>query len=242
MPQKSACFDVLGTSFSFEKAIETIDSRLGSKLQQVNATPKGLLFSWFYAAQRDFTYVSLNDNYMPIAQVLKSTFKRAAQIVDLPTEAVSDEDVEAVMETIRSLPPRPGLKRCLDGLREVGWEVLAVTNGSKETSLDYYKNANIDLSPDHLLSCDDLQVAKPDVRVYEATNEHLTNLGFGSKGDGDRWFVAAHAWDLIAARRAGFKTAWIAFEEHDPVTPIFGPFDLYADDLADLLEKFKKLG
>lgn len=237
---KSACFDVLGTSFSFEKAIDVIDARLGSKLAQVGATPKGLLFSWFYAAQRDFTYVSMTGHYSPIAQVLKNTFKRAAAIVDLPENQVSDDDVAAVMDMVTKLPPRPGLKKCLDGLREAGWEVLAVTNGGKQTSLNYYKQAGIQLDEDHLLSCDDIQVAKPDVKVYEATNEHLQKMVAGSKGDGDRWFVAAHAWDLIAAKRAGFKTAWLAFEEHNPVTPIFGAFDLYADDMADLLEKLKK--
>jgi len=153
---------------------------------------------------------------------------------------VSDEDVSAVMDTVTKLPPRPGLKKCLDGLREAGWEVLAVTNGGKQTSLNYYKQADIHLDEEHLLSCDDLKVAKPDVKVYEATKEHLFKMGLGSDGDGDRWFVAAHAWDLIAAKKAGFKTAWLALEEHDPVTPIFGAFDLYADSMEDLLEKLKK--
>ncbi|TKA74764.1 hypothetical protein B0A55_03856 [Friedmanniomyces simplex] len=236
---KSACFDVLGTCFDFTPTIDTIRDRLGDKLTAVNVDPKSLFFSWFYAAQRDFTYTSICGSYTPIAKILKLTFKRACMIVDLPADQVSDEDVAAVMDCITKLPPRKALRECFDGLRKAGWDVYAVTNGGKQTSLKYYELANIELDADHLLSCDDIQVAKPDIRVYEAANQHLTSGGVGREGDGERWFVAAHSWDLIAARKAGFKTAWVAHEEFDPVTEVFGGFDLYAKDFGELLEKMK---
>jgi len=238
---KSASFDVLGTCFGFEAAIEAIDNRLGSRLKAIGVDPKTLFFSWFYAAQRDFTYTTVVNTYVPIAQVLKNTLRRACLIVDLPADqAPSDEDVAEVMKAVTSLKPRPGLKACYDGLRTAGWEVLGVTNGGKETSLNYYKQADIALDGSHLLSCDDLQVAKPDFRVYVNTNRHLTTMQL-SEAEGDRWFVAAHAWDLIAARKAGFKTAYLDFEEHDPVEEVFGKFDLYASSMEDLLEKLKAL-
>ena len=238
---KSACFDVLGTCFAFSTAITTISTRLGPKLTPLGIDPKTLFFAWFYAAQRDFTYISLAGSYTPIAQVLKHTLRRACQTVDLPADQVTDDDIAAVMKSITELPAREGLKECYDGLREAGWDVYGVTNGGKEASLKYYSLANITLEPDHLLSCDDIRVAKPDVKVYETANEELTSRGLGQKGDGERWFVAAHSWDLIAARKAGFKTAYLSFEEHDPVTEVFGEFDLYADSMEELLGKLKAL-
>lgn len=144
------------------------------------------------------------------------------------------------MKAVTSLKPRPGLKACYDGLREAGWEVLGVTNGGKETSLNYYKLADVQLDADHLLSCDDIGAAKPDLRVYINAQEDLTTKGLGNTAD-DRWFVAAHAWDLQAARRCGFKTAYLDFEEHEPVSAIFGEFDLYASSMEELLTKMKKL-
>lgn len=258
---KSACFDVLGTCFSFEAAIKAIDTRLGSRLKEINVDPKTLFFSWFYAAQRDFTYTTVVGQYIPIAQVLKHTYvsnfsslrlsltfssslfrlRRACLIVDLPQNRVpTDDDVEAIMHAVTSLEPRPGLKTCFDGLRESGWDVYGVTNGGKQTSLNYYRLANIELDEEHLLSCDDVRAAKPDVRVYENAQRHLNAKGLTAE-DGDRWFVAAHAWDLIAAREANFKTAYLDFEEHDPVTEVFGEFDLYATSMEELLEKMKRL-
>lgn len=238
---KSACFDVIGTCFEFSAPIAAIHDRLGTKLSTAKSDPKTLFFAWFYAAQRDFTYVSLAGAYKPIAEILKSTFKRACLIVDLPASDVSDDDVAAIMKAFKSMGPREGLKECFDGLRSAGWDVYGVTNGGVETSLAYYHNANIELDEQHLLSCDALQVAKPDVKVYERAQDHLTSQGLGSKGDGQRWFVAAHAWDLIAARKAGFKTAYLDFEEHDPVTEVFGEFDLYAGSMEELLEKIQNV-
>lgn len=243
MAPKSASFDVLGTCFAFETAIQTIQARLGPKIpkdRHYPFDPSALFFGWFFAAQRDFTYTSLAGMYTPIAQILKGTFKRACAVADIPLEIVNDSDVAAVMAEMVKLPPRPGLKECYDGLRDAGWDVYGVTNGGKETSLKYYQLAGIELDGEHLLSCDEIQVAKPDPQVYENTHTHLTNRGAGD-GDGERWFIAAHAWDLIGARKAGFKTAYLDFEEHDPCTSVFGKFDLYANSMEELLEKMKAL-
>ncbi|KAJ8107216.1 hypothetical protein OPT61_g9018 [Boeremia exigua] len=238
----SASFDVIGTCFDFHAPIAEIQTRLGPALSNAQVDAKTLFFSWFYAAQRDFTYVSLAGRYKPIAEVLRLTFKRACLIVNVPADAVSDEDVACIVQAFKSMEPREGLKECFDGLREAGWDVYAVTNGGVETSLAYYRNAGIKLDHAHLLSCDDLGVAKPDVRVYERAQDHLTKRGLGEKGDGRRWFVAAHSWDLVAARAAGFKTAYLDFEEHDPVTEVFGEFDIYAGSMRELLQKLKEVG
>lgn len=239
---KSASFDVIGTCFGFEGVINAIATQIGPKLSTINVDPKSFFFSWFYAAQRDFTYVSMAGSYQPIAQVLKSTFKRACLVVDLPAGEISDGDVTAVMKAFAvAMPAREGLKGCYDGLREGGWDIYAVTNGGVKTSLTYYEAAGVELDEQHLLSCDELKIAKPDVKVYENLHKHLTSRGLGEEIDGDRWFVAAHAWDLIAARKAGFKTAYLDYEEHDPVTDVFGKFDLYATSMLDLLAQMKKL-
>lgn len=237
---KSVSFDVIGTCFSFDGAIAAIESRIGTHLAEIKVDPKTLCYQWFFAAQRDFTYTSMADAYTPIAQILRNTFKRACYVVDLAPANITDDDVAAIMAEVTRLQPRPGLKTCCDGLRAAGWDVYGVTNGGKQTSLNYYQLADIDLDADHLLSCDDIRVAKPDARVYATAHAHFDARGLG-RGEGDRWFVAAHAWDLLAARKAGFRTAYLTFEEHDPVTSVFGEFDLYADSMQELLEKLTQL-
>ncbi|KAH8723716.1 HAD-like domain-containing protein [Phaeosphaeriaceae sp. PMI808] len=238
---RSASFDVIGTCFDFDVPITAIQHYLGPKLSTAAVDPKTLFFAWFYAAQRDFTYVSLCGSYKPISEILRLTFRRACYIVDLPADTISDDDIAAVMKAFKSMGPRPGLKRAFDGLREAGWDVYGVTNGGTEVSLNYFHAAGIELDAEHLLSCDDIKIAKPNIQVYENANRHLSSRGLGN-ADGERWFVAAHSWDLTAARKAGFKTAYLDFEEHDPVTEVFGEFDVYAKSMDELLEKMKKIG
>lgn len=87
---KSVCFDVLGTCFSFEAAIEAIEDRLGPRLKAIGVDPKTLFFSWFYAAQRDFSYCSTVGHYQSIATVLKHTLKRYQQ--GSPSKLAPDAD------------------------------------------------------------------------------------------------------------------------------------------------------
>lgn len=52
-------------------------------------------------------------------------------------------------------------------------------------------------------SCDEIKVAKPDPRVYEAVKRKVLE-GDGLKADDSSlWFVASHTWDTDAAKRAG---------------------------------------
>ena len=181
-------------------------------------------------------------SYTPIASVLKSTLRRAFSIVGFPNPAsnITDDDIAETMKLMTQLPARQGLKELFDGLSREGWEVYAVTNGAHKASMKYFELAGIELAPDHLLSCDDIGdrgVAKPDLRVYENANAHLEKMGAEK---GERWFVAAHSWDLVAARKAGFKTAWVAHEEGDAVSGLFGKADVEVQSLSDLLEAMQK--
>jgi 2-haloacid dehalogenase len=232
----SASFDVIGTCFAFDNPITAITTLLGSALDAHSISPTAFFFTWFYSAQRDFTYLSLSHRYTPIATVLKTTFRRAALTLGLPSSAISDGAADELMAAFKKLTPQPGLKACIERLRKEGWHVLAVTNGGAETSLGYFRGAGVQIAEGDVLSCDALKVAKPDVKVYENARRVLAERAEGKEKD-EKWFVAAHAWDLVAAREAGFKTAFLDYEEHDPVTEIFGEFDVYAKSMDELAEK-----
>lgn len=221
---KSICFDVIGTCFSFDAIIEAIDQELSTILAPSNTSAKALFFSWFYAGQRDFTYLSQSNSYKPIAVVLKSTFRRSLKILDI-TEEVSDASLDKIMSAFAHPRPRDGLFDCIAGLEASHHQVIAVTNGSREATEGYFAP-----HPVLVKSCDEIKVAKPDDRVYQVAKEVCT---------GEKWFVAAHAWDLLPARNAGFKTAYVRYEEHDQCESLFGQFDLVCDDLRELLEKLR---
>ncbi|UZJ54926.1 hypothetical protein CBS101457_004246 [Exobasidium rhododendri] len=88
-----------------------------------------------------------------------------------------------------------------------------------------------------LFSCDEINVAKPEPKVYETIRSRIEALEFDGKGTPSLWFVASHTWDLFAAKKAGFNTAWVGYEEFYTCPGIFGKPDIIAKDLDDVARK-----
>jgi 2-haloacid dehalogenase len=89
-------------------------------------------------------------------------------------------------------------------LKEQGANVLVITNGAKATTEGYIAQAGLEGLVDDVRSCDEVGLAKPFAQVYEKAGEACELVEKKSEnGSVERWFVAAHLWDLAAARKAG---------------------------------------
>ncbi|GAA5850303.1 hypothetical protein JCM3766R1_001164 [Sporobolomyces carnicolor] len=265
------CFDVLGTCFSFDVAVEAL-VKVFPDVDRARAD--SVIQDWFHSAQRDFTYASMNDDYKPIAQVLKATLPRIYAMHRLVSPSTSPVEsarlVEPVFDSIKRMRPRPGLRSCAQTLKKrpgrestnLEFDLIAVTNGGLETTRNYFSNAFSDGREEFewwsFVSCDEIEVAKPDQRVYEnvwkrlekkeeedeTTRDRRRQEGQEGKGAGVRrgfekrgWFVASHTWDLHAAKKAGFRTAFVTYEEHCVVAEIFGEPDVVANDLEEVARR-----
>ena len=96
--------------------------------------------------------------------------------------------------------PAPGLGEAFQLLSEKG-KVFIVTNGAQKTTEGYVHQAGLEKYVEAVKSCDEVGLSKPFPEVYAMANKTLD--AYGKKEDGQRWFVAAHSWDLHAARKAG---------------------------------------
>lgn len=121
-----------------------------------------------------------------------------------------------------------------------GVQLVGATNGSHALANKLFTNA---LGEDArrnvtLWSCDDVQIAKPHPKVYEAIKKDIginADAHAPPSPPASLWFVASHAWDTDAASRAGFKTCWMTYEEFD--TAAYKKPDLYASDLEEAARK-----
>lgn len=80
--------------------------------------------------------------------------------------------------------------------------MLIVTNGSKSTTQGYVDQAGLKEYVDNVKSCDEVGLGKPFGEVYAMAHRAVDELT-GEEGREERWFVAAHMWDLHAAKKAG---------------------------------------
>lgn len=169
---------------------------------------------------------------------------------------------ERMMASLGGLRPRPGMVEAFtktyrdDGLVPSSVsqvELWGATNGSLALGEKLFKEAlgqQVQLYTGEevsakqrtekgrgsglgLFSCDEISVAKPDPRVYKTLKSRVA-------GGGDAvslWFVASHTWDLFSAQKAGFRTAWVGYEEFYTCHDIYQRPDIIAADIDDVARK-----
>ncbi|WVQ96592.1 haloacid dehalogenase, type II [Kwoniella sp. CBS 9459] len=204
----TVCFDALGTCFTLADVISAVEEQYGPDLTRAGWGVKGFVNDWFHSCQRDYTYLSLVSPPPPaIASILKTSLPLSlSAALNIPPP--SSSSLEPITSLLSSLPPAPTLRETFASLSESGTaKLIIVTNGAKETTEGYADKAGVKQYVERVLSCDDVGLAKPHKEVYEAANKTCEQLEGGQGGQ--RWFVAAHIWDLAAAKKAGFKTALV---------------------------------
>ena len=81
---------------------------------------------------------------------------------------------------------------------------------------------------DNFVSCDTVGVAKPALAAYRSVLAKFAP-------EDDKWFAAAHMWDVSAAVRAGFRGAYCTIYEKESCEEIFGAkMEVVADLLPDM--------
>jgi len=238
----------------FSNVIEVIEKEFGAEIKEAGTTPAHVMMSWFYATQRDFTYLSISGSYTAMPKVFAATLPRALAIAldpapDYPSvsrvRSFPKDKMDRVLAELKQLKGRPGLVDAFSTLWDAGFEIYAVSNGAKEGTKallatlddsnsnrkDVFVNGEFDK---YIVSCDEVQKAKPSPEIYART---LELAGADPKQGDECWFIAAHSWDLLPARNAGFKTAYVDFEEIYPCEEIYGKPDVFEDGLAKAAKK-----
>jgi 2-haloacid dehalogenase len=166
---------------------------------------------------------TLTGEFRPFPEYLRAALGRAAAAV-----GVGDDMVEAGMEAARALPAFQDARPALDALRSAGHEVHVLTNSAGEAAQAALDAAGLRVG--HVIGCDAVGAYKPDPRTYRHALEAI-----GAEA-GETWLVAAHWWDVLGAKRAGLRTAWVGRDEGALLSTVPTP-DAAAADLAGIAER-----
>ncbi len=193
MPQtlEQTAFDIIGTGFSMEEPRQAL-ARLGA--------PEYALELWFAQAPRDSFAFSHAGGYVPLKDMLRAELARTVRLLG---SQLSDDDLRGVLSTFAELDPRD-LGDAAKVLADGRWQLLALTMGAAEATRGLLERAGVADLFEGLLSCDSISVTKPNRAAYELALERFA---------GETWMVAAHAWDIAGAARAGLRTAFITSVE-----------------------------
>jgi 2-haloacid dehalogenase len=182
-------FDIIGTCFSL-KAVE-------AKLDEVGARPPALEL-WFSQSLRDAFALSLSGGYQPLKVVLQAELPRTLRKLGIEASA---GQLEKIVGAFGQLDPHPGFTELVTSLAQEGWKLLALTNSSEDATRNLLQRAGVADRFAALLSCDAIKKTKPHPDVYGMARR---------ASEGETWMIAAHAWDIAGAVRAGLHTVFIS--------------------------------
>jgi 2-haloacid dehalogenase len=117
---------------------------------------------------------------------------------------LADDDKQAVAVQLRQLPAHPEVAGALRRLRDNGLRLAALTNSTEEVARAQLTHAGLLDAFELVLSADTVGRLKPAPEPYRMAAERL-----GVAVDQLR-LIAAHAWDVAGATRAGCATAFVA--------------------------------
>ena len=144
---------------------------------------------------------------------------------------LAQESRTKLMERYRNLPPFPDAAPGLASIKDGGRYLAAFSNGEAEAVREVLENAGLLSLLDDVVSADEVRTFKPDPAIYTHAVRRL-----GQPIDAT-WMVSSNPFDIIGAKTAGLRTAWI---KRDPGA-VFDPWGVEPDLVVSSLDQLAPL-
>jgi len=215
---RACVFDAYGTLFDVHSAVGAHRERLGQQANEVSNVwrTKQLEYTWLRSLMGDYT---------EFWQVTGEALDYALDAHGIDDKSLYDDLMQAYLE----LKPYEEVHQVLSKLKSAGYKIAILSNGSPAMLEAAIRGANIEDLLDASLSVNDVQIFKPDPRVYE-----LATKAFNVEPQ-QVLFQSSNAWDASGAAAFGFKVMWVNRFSQRPERLPAKP-DYEATNLNQLLE------
>lgn len=179
---------------------------------------------WFNQMLQSALVATVTDAYTTFGEAAAAALQMTAERLGVE---VSDEDKQSIMGGIRELPPHPEVAESLDQLRDAGFRLATLTNSTQEVAEAQIQSSGLADRFEQVLSADTARRLKPAPAPYRMAARSL------EIPEREMRLVAAHAWDVAGALRAGCAAAFVARQPFDPL--VERP-DVVGADLGEVAE------
>ena len=147
---------------------------------------------------------------------------------------LSDEDKQQILGGMQELPPHPEVEENLSRLRDADIRLAALTNSTQQVADEQINNSGFRDYFEQVLSADAVRRLKPALEPYRMAAESL------GVEVGQVRLVAAHAWDVVGAMRAGCAAAFVA-RPGMVLNPLAEPPDVVGSDLREVADQILEI-
>ncbi|WP_028670988.1 haloacid dehalogenase type II [Saccharospirillum impatiens] len=212
-------FDVYGTLIDTRGIQMTLADMLGDDPLAAQITRRWREKQLEYSFRR-----ALMAHYQPFSVCTRQALNFA---LSEATVTLSDDQCDQLLMAYRHLPAFPDAVGLLQQLSSMGVRAFAFTNGEAAIASELLTNAGLIDELDGIVSVDLLRTFKPDPRVYQHFLETADTLA------ADTWLISGNPFDILGARHAGWRTAWVRRTEA-PFDPWDEAPDISVTCLSDL--------
>lgn len=156
---------------------------------------------WFAQVLQSALTTTLLGTYVDFSTIGRGALDMVAQRRGV---LLSDLDRSALAEAVRTCPPHDDVPESLSRLRDAGFRLAALSNGTPEVLNHQLDHAGLRDAFEAILSADAARRLKPAPEPYRMAAE---TLGVDLS---DIRFVAAHTWDVAGAMQVGCAAAFVA--------------------------------
>jgi 2-haloacid dehalogenase len=159
-----------------------------------------VLDEWFSLLLYYSIVVSVTDSYTDFGTVGKGALEMLATTRGVQ---LAPADENAILQGVLTLPAFPEVAASLERLRAAGFRMVTLTNSSSTGVKAQLQNAGLTRFFEESISVDSVRRFKPELEVYRSAAVHLQSQ------PGDLMMIAAHAWDVLGAMKAGWRAAFV---------------------------------
>jgi 2-haloacid dehalogenase len=161
----------------------------------------GVRRAWFGQLLQSALVATVTDAYSDFGAIGGAALEMMAERQGV---SLSDEDKLQILGGMRELPPHPEVAGSLSRLRDAGLRLATLTNSTQQVAEAQMENSGLRGYFEQLLSADTVRRLKPVPEPYRMAAQTL------GVDVGEIRLVAAHAWDVAGALRAGCAAAFVA--------------------------------
>jgi 2-haloacid dehalogenase len=190
-----------------------------------------MLREWFNQVILSAEALTLMGDYRNFGEVALAALEMTAQAHGV---RLSSEDAQEIAGGMRTLPAHREVPAALGRLKDAGFRLVALTNSSHAMVREQFENAGLHPYLERTFSVETVRRYKPAPEPYRMV---AAELGVPTE---QLRMIAAHAWDVGGAMRAGCAAAFVA-RPGKAVFPLFAEPDIIGADLEEVAESIIRL-
>jgi 2-haloacid dehalogenase len=186
----------------------------------------GVRVTWFNQMIQSALVATVTSAYRPFGAHAMAALEMTAEQAGIQ---LANGDRETIAAQLRQLPAHPEVADALGRLRDAGLRLAALTNSTEQVARAQLEHAGLIDVFELVLSADTVGRLKPAPEPYRMAAERLR------VAIDEVRLVAAHAWDIAGAARAGCATAFVA-RPGKVLDPLVERPEIVGADLAEVAD------